>query len=952
MPRKASERKEGETEAEYQARLKRNEASRKSKAKKKGAKEEPKEEDKETKETKPQTFKDIYLTFLRNVRNGEPAIHSNRILKHADNNEMYHAWESTRSYPVVSTVPYGRAFTEIEADYDPSKPNTTRTSQIRMELGWSIPDFPPHWIADEDLRPLTPISVLIVGFDKRIGRMSPKDALDEAIRVLERTEVKKPEDALIGPDYSMKAVETFAEERLRSELPEIFAKIPDYARMDWLKSRLNSEEKLRAYLKHKKVRGITSKTKTDTLKSKLVLPTEADVDILVKIEDRKRPYAEFTTPSFVRTAMERLNKKGLGLALKGGMDSPLAKALKSKQFATGSFIQMAARNVDEMIQRFNEETDPEMREVLRDYINEVKKDAREGVKQRIADFNKLAEELERKEFATAQSKGKTGKGKNVMIPKTEFVKEHKDLVRILTKGTRKEQRQEAAKQSKELRGGVRRIRVLQALYGLHPDQVETMEELDRTIGLSNNALVNIAEQYQATNRGPGGRGDYVPPANVPAPPPNRNNPPGRQGGGLSFSRPRKVAPAPPPRRPPPPPPPKTEAERQAEIEAMRKEYAERSNAEADVRLEGEGKSLHLLELFKGTGSVGKVARKMGMNVTSVDLDPYYTPDIETDILKWDYKKWAKSNPTPDLIWASPPCNTFSPLAYPLKERDTKTAVPKSERARLGTRILYRTLEIIRFFQRKNPNLLYCIENPRGMMRNDAKMKALPHRDTTLYCLYNDKRRKPTDFWNNLEDGLGLKAPDVSKCKETVGVVDLPLDKRYAIPSALVRKILTAMKEEYTSLRGGGLLDESFKADEKAAVDKNIELLGYLAHFYTNRDPATALGFRVVRDEMYKQRPTLDGRPARKGDKAHEDTTKFLGMSVLGRNPYNKFFQPTPAQRVEVEVAPLVVKAQDPKNPLNLRPKSGRFGWDVPPKTFGDAVNALTLRPDVKGESLY
>lgn len=206
----------------------------------------------------------------------------------------------------------------------------------------------------------------------------------------------------------------------------------------------------------------------------------------------------------------------------------------------------------------------------------------------------------------------------------------------------------------------------------------------------------------------------------------------------------------------------------------------------------------LLELFKGTGSVGKVAKKMGMEVVSVDLDPIYTPEIETDILKWDYKKWSQEhgNWIPDFIWASPPCNTFSPLAYPFKERDTKTAEPKSERAKLGTKILYRTLEIIDYFKSKNPRLLFVMENPRGMMRMDKKVKKL-QRDTTLYCLYNDVRIKPTDFFNNVPDGLQLKEPNFKDCKgEKIEVVKLPLDKRYAIPSKLVRKMLDRMVEEY------------------------------------------------------------------------------------------------------------------------------------------------------------
>ena len=109
--------------------------------------------------------------------------------------------------------------------------------------------------------------------------------------------------------------------------------------------------------------------------------------------------------------------------------------------------------------------------------------------------------------------------------------------------------------------------------------------------------------------------------------------------------------------------------------------------------------MKLLEIFKGTGSVGKVAKKMKFNdIVSIDFDPIYTPTIETDILKWNYKKfYSETNFIPDFIWASPPCNTFSPLSYPLKERNTETAEPYSDRAKTGTKILYKTLQIINFF---------------------------------------------------------------------------------------------------------------------------------------------------------------------------------------------------------------------------------------------------------------
>jgi site-specific DNA-cytosine methylase len=192
----------------------------------------------------------------------------------------------------------------------------------------------------------------------------------------------------------------------------------------------------------------------------------------------------------------------------------------------------------------------------------------------------------------------------------------------------------------------------------------------------------------------------------------------------------------------------------------------------------------LLELFKGTGSVGKVAKRMGMEVISLDFDEKFKPDIVSDILKWDYK----SIPTPDIIWASPPCNTFSILAYSLKERDTETAEPFSDRAKQGTAILYKTLEIIKYFIKKNPKLNWVIENPRGMMRKDKYMKDL-YRETTSYNQYGDKRWKPTDFFSNID--LGLK-PSL-KPKEMTTIDSLTLKERYAIPPKLVRAILDKLK---------------------------------------------------------------------------------------------------------------------------------------------------------------
>ena len=45
--------------------------------------------------------------------------------------------------------------------------------------------------------------------------------------------------------------------------------------------------------------------------------------------------------------------------------------------------------------------------------------------------------------------------------------------------------------------------------------------------------------------------------------------------------------------------------------------------------------MKLLELFKGTGSVGKVAKKLGFSIVSVDLEKKFKPDIHINILDFN-----------------------------------------------------------------------------------------------------------------------------------------------------------------------------------------------------------------------------------------------------------------------------------------------------------------------------
>ena len=65
--------------------------------------------------------------------------------------------------------------------------------------------------------------------------------------------------------------------------------------------------------------------------------------------------------------------------------------------------------------------------------------------------------------------------------------------------------------------------------------------------------------------------------------------------------------------------------------------------------------MKLLELFSGTGSVGRETRQLGIEVISLDKD--MEADIKTDIMNWNYRTFQPGHF--DIIWASPPCTEYS-----------------------------------------------------------------------------------------------------------------------------------------------------------------------------------------------------------------------------------------------------------------------------------------------------
>jgi site-specific DNA-cytosine methylase len=151
--------------------------------------------------------------------------------------------------------------------------------------------------------------------------------------------------------------------------------------------------------------------------------------------------------------------------------------------------------------------------------------------------------------------------------------------------------------------------------------------------------------------------------------------------------------------------------------------------------------MKLLELFAGSRSVGKEAEQMGFEVFSVDWEAYENINLVTDI---GTMKMSDIPFTPDVIWASPDCTTYTIAAISTHRNGIE---PKSDYAKKCDRVNQHFISLIKEWQKVNPNLIFYIENPRGMLRKMPFMQEFK-RHTVWYCQYGDNRAKPTDIWTN------------------------------------------------------------------------------------------------------------------------------------------------------------------------------------------------------------
>jgi hypothetical protein len=154
----------------------------------------------------------------------------------------------------------------------------------------------------------------------------------------------------------------------------------------------------------------------------------------------------------------------------------------------------------------------------------------------------------------------------------------------------------------------------------------------------------------------------------------------------------------------------------------------------------------VLELFAGTRSIGKAFEEAGHEVFSIEWDKQHENiDWYADILEvtaWDILREFGS---PDVIWASPDCTTYSiaGISHHRTQELSGNLAPYSDYAKFCDRVNEHVLNLISELQPK----YYFIENPRGGFRKMDFIQGYP-RYTVTYCQYGDTRMKPTDIFTN------------------------------------------------------------------------------------------------------------------------------------------------------------------------------------------------------------
>lgn len=158
--------------------------------------------------------------------------------------------------------------------------------------------------------------------------------------------------------------------------------------------------------------------------------------------------------------------------------------------------------------------------------------------------------------------------------------------------------------------------------------------------------------------------------------------------------------------------------------------------------------MQVLDLFSGLGGFSAAFdANPNYNVTTVDIDPKFEPEIVADVLDL---RWSDL-PEADIITASPPCTAFTVMRIGQcwEQDDDGNHHPIDDFAKTSLQLVYHTVGLIKAI---DPDW-WVMENPRGMMRQMFR----PPDYEVWYCQYGTSYAKPTDLWGKLPKSFEPKS---------------------------------------------------------------------------------------------------------------------------------------------------------------------------------------------------
>lgn len=127
------------------------------------------------------------------------------------------------------------------------------------------------------------------------------------------------------------------------------------------------------------------------------------------------------------------------------------------------------------------------------------------------------------------------------------------------------------------------------------------------------------------------------------------------------------------------------------------------------------RKMKILEVYCGTKSFSNVAKAEGHEVFTIDFNHKFSPDMVCDMLYFNKRMLPKEWRKPDVIWFSPPCESFS-----LSGNSMYLGFPTGSKAYIGLALAFKCVELILDLKPK----FWVIENPRAGLRSVWFMKQL------------------------------------------------------------------------------------------------------------------------------------------------------------------------------------------------------------------------------------